>query len=283
MKKIIIMAASVLLSIAAWGQAQIDTKKVKIGDFNQKVTKVVLTGNPFHDGCLKSDVAAKWNASPFEFCTMEEYENLKSSDEYYFLLTTKGQFRKEAEPGLTFLTLVKGGKKAEDGIDEMLEVVSFPFSSADSPSGREYVFLQIILDIIQKYALDSMERDIDAYTGLPNYSMNISKSGDMTLVFSETDLASEVTPAIRNACFDEKVLVLPEEEADEYLSPEKENTLVSYVVAPTEAKPGSFCYKMLVDPQTNTLYYFRKHKVSKKFGPGFLAEDVKRISVPRRK
>ena len=283
MKKIIIMAASVLLSIAAWGQAQIDTKKVKIGDFNQKVTKVVLTGNPFHDGCLKSDVAAKWNASPFEFCTMEEYENLKSSDEYYFLLTTKGQFRKEAEPGLTFLTLVKGGKKAEDGIDEMLEIVSFPFSSADSPSGREYVFLQIILDIIQKYALDSMERDIDAYTGLPNYSMNISKSGDMTLVFSETDLASEVTPAIRNACFDEKVLVLPEEEADEYLSPEKENTLVSYVVAPTEAKPGSFCYKMLVDPQTNTLYYFRKHKVSKKFGPGFLAEDVKRISVPRRK
>ena len=283
MKKIIIMAASVLLSIAAWGQAQIDTKKVKIGDFNQKVTKVVLTGNPFHDGCLKSDVAAKWNASPFEFCTMEEYENLKSSDEYYFLLTTKGQFRKEAEPGLTFLTLVKGGKKAEDGIDEMLEVVSFPFSSADSPSGREYVFLQIILDIIQKYALDSMERDIDAYTGLPNYSMNISKSGDMTLVFSETDLASEVTPAIRNACFDEKVLVLPEEEADEYLSPEKENTLVSYVVAPTETKPGSFCYKMLVDPQTNTLYYFRKHKVSKKFGPGFLAEDVKRISVPRRK
>ena len=277
------MAASVLLSIAAWGQAQIDTKKVKIGDFNQKVTKVVLTGNPFHDGCLKSDVAAKWNASPFEFCTMEEYENLKSSDEYYFLLTTKGQFRKEAEPGLTFLTLVKGGKKAEDGIDEMLEVVSFPFSSADSPSGREYVFLQIILDIIQKYALDSMERDIDAYTGLPNYSMNISKSGDMTLVFSETDLASEVTPAIRNACFDEKVLVLPEEEADEYLSPEKENTLVSYVVAPTETKPGSFCYKMLVDPQTNTLYYFRKHKVSKKFGPGFLAEDVKRISVPRRK
>ena len=283
MKKIIIMAASVLLSIAAWGQAQIDTKKVKIGDFNQKVTKVVLTGNPFHDGCLKSDVAAKWNASPFEFCTMEEYENLKSSDEYYFLLTTKGQFRKEAEPGLTFLTLVKGGKKAEDGIDEMLEVVSFPFSSADSPSGREYVFLQIILDIIQKYALDSMERDIDAYTGLPNYSMNISKSGDMTLVFSETDLASEVTPAIRNACFDEKVLVLPEEEADEYLSPEKENTLVSYVVAPTETKPGSFCYKMLVDPQTNTLYSFRKHKVSKKFGPGFLAEDVKRISVPRRK
>ncbi len=283
MKKFVIAAAAVLLSVAAWGQAQIDTKKMKISDFTRKVTKVVLTGNPLHDGCLKSDVAAKWSASPFEFCSMQEYQTLKSSDEYYFLLTTKGQFRKEAEPGLTFLTLVKGGKNAADGIDQMLEIVSFPFASVESPSGREYVFLQSFLDIIQKYALDSMERDIDAYTGLPNYSMNISKSGDMTLVFSETDLASDVTPEVRNLCFDEKVLVLPEEEADEYLSPEKSNTLVSYVASPADANPGSYCYKMLVDPQTNTLYYFRKHKISKKFGAGFLAEDVKRIAAPRKK
>ena len=282
-KKIVMAAVVLLFPFMVWGQAQIDTKKVKISDFTQKVTKVVLTGYPLHDGCLKSDFAAKWSASPFEFCTREEYESLKSSDAYYFFLTTKGQFRKETEPGLTFLTLVKGGKKAEDGIDEMLEIVSFPFASAESPSGREYVFLQPILDIVQKYALDAMENDIDAYTGLPNYSMNIGKSGDMTLVFSEDDFASEVTPDVKNACFDENVLVLPEEEADEYVSPSKANTLVSYVVAPSEAKPGSFCYKMLIDPQTNTLYYFRKHKISKKFGAGFLAEDVKRIAVPRKK
>ena len=277
------MAASVLLSATAWGQAQINTKKVKIGDFDQKITKVVLTGNPFHDGCLKSDVAAKWKASPFEFCTMQEYEMLKSNDSYYFLLTTKGQFKKESEPGLTFLTLVKGGKNADEGIDQMLEIVSFPFASADSPSGREYVFLQAFLDIIQNYALDSMERDIDAYTGLPNYSMNISKSGEMTLVFSQTDLSGDVTQDVKNACFDENVLVLEEEEADEYLSPDRSNTLVSYVAVPAEAKPGSYCYKMLIEPQTNTLYYFRKHKISKKFGSGFLAEDIKRITVPRKK
>lgn len=283
MKKICMFAAALLLPLLAFSQAQIDTKKVKIGDFNQKITKVVLTGNPFHDGCLKSDVAAKWSASPFEFCTMDEYEALKSNDAYYFLLTTKGQFKKESEPGLTFLTLVKGGKKAAGGIDDMLEVVSFPFASADSPSGREYVFLQTFLDIIQTYALDSMERDIDAYTGLPNYSMNISKSGDMTIVFSDNDLSTDITPDMRNACFDEKVMVLPEEQADEYLSPDRSNTLVSYVAVPSEAKPGSYCYKMLIDPQTNTLYYFRKHKISKKFGPGFLAEDVKRIAAPRKK
>lgn len=283
MKKFMAFAAVWMLPLMVWGQAQIDTKKVKISDFTQKITKVVLTGNPFHDGCLRSDVEAKWHVSPFEFCTMEEYELLKSDDSYYFLLTVKGQFKKESEPGLMFLTLIKGGEKAAEGIDEMLEIVSFPLASAESPSGREYVFLQSFLDIIQNYALDSMERDVDGYLGLPNYSMNISKSGDMTIVFSEADLASDVTPAVKNQCFDEKVLVLEEEEADEYLSPEKSGVLVSYVAAPSDAKPGSFCYKMLVDPQTNTLYYFRKHKVSKKFGPGFLAEDIKRITVPRKK
>ena len=283
MKRIIVATAALLLSLMAWGQAQIDTKKVKISDFTQKITKVVLTGNMFYDGSLKSEIAAKWHVSPFEFCTMQEYEALKGDDNYYFLLTVQGQFRKESEPGLTFLSLVKGGKNASEGIDEMLEIVSFPLASAEDPTGREYVFLQAVLDIIQNYALDSMENDINAYTGLPNYTMNITKSGDMTIVFSEKDLSGEVTPQVRNQCFDEKVLVLEEEEADEYMSPEKSSTLVSYVVAPTSGKAGSYCYKMLIEPQTNTLYYFRKHKITKKAGPGFLAEDIRRIAVPRKK
>jgi hypothetical protein len=102
-------------------------------------------------------------------------------------------------------------------------------------------------------------------------------------VFSEGDLATDVTDEVKNLCFDEKVLVLEEEDADEYVSPDKANTLVSYTVYPSADSMGSFCYKMLIDPQTNTLYYFRKHKMSKKFGAGFLAEDVKRITAPRKK
>ena len=283
MKKFIVLAVAILLPLISFGQARIDTKKMKISDFTQKVTKVVLTGSPWHDGCLKKGVAAVWHVSPFEFCTLDEYEKLKSDDTYYFLLTTKGQFKKETEPGITFLTLVKGGQNATTGIDEMIEIVSFPFASVNDPSGREYVFLQPILEIMQNYALAAMEKDIDAYTGLPNYSMNISKSGHMTLVFAEGDLSNDVTDEVKSLCFDDKVLVLEEDDADKYVSPDKANTLVSYTVCPSADSMGSFCYKMLIDPQTNTLYYFRKHKMSKKFGAGFLAEDVKRITAPRKR
>lgn len=269
------------MPLLALAQAQIDTKRVKIGDFTQKVTKVVLTGNQFYDTCLESEIASKWHVSPYEFCSLAEFEKMKSDDSYYFLLTTKGQFKKEAEPGLTFLTLVKGGKNSEKGIDEMLEIVAFPYASAENPSGREISFLPAILDVIQNYALDSMEKDINAYTGLPNYTMNIAKSGNMRLVFADTDLSSEVTPDVKNQLFDEDVLVVEADDADEYLTKNNDNMLVSYVVAPTSAKAGSYCYKMLLEPRTNKLYYFRKHKISKKAGAGFLLEDVKRITAPR--
>ena len=269
------------MPLLALAQAQIDTKRVKIGDFTQKVTKVVLTGNQFYDTCLQSEISSKWHVSPYEFCSLAEFEKMKSDDNYYFLLTTKGQFKKEAEPGLTFLTLVKGGKNSEKGIDEMLEIVAFPYASAENPSGREIPFLPAILDVIQNYALDSMEKDINAYTGLPNYTMNITKSGNMRLVFADTDLSSEVTPDVKNQLFDENILVAEADDADEYLTKNNENLLISYVVAPTSAKVGSYCYKMLLDPRTNKLYYFRKHKISKKVGVGFLLEDVKRITAPR--
>lgn len=283
MKKYILLAVFVLLPFMASAQAQIDTKKVKISDFTQKITKVVLTGNQFQDASLKSEVTAKWTVSPFEFCTLNEFESLRGDDNYYFLLTTKGQFKKESEPGLMFLTLVKGGGNSADGIDGMLEIVALPYVSAENPSGREMVFLPAFLDIIQNYTLESMDKDVSAYMGLPNYSLNIAKSGGMTIVFSSGDLSSEITSEMRNAFSDMNVLLLPEEDADEYLSPSRTNTLVSYVAVPSNPKPGSYCYKMLIDPHTNTLYYFRRHKISKSVGPGFLAEDIKRIMAPRKK
>ena len=58
-RKVFVIIISVLLPVLAWGQAQINTKKVKIGDFTQKITKVVLSGNEFMDSALKDEVTAR--------------------------------------------------------------------------------------------------------------------------------------------------------------------------------------------------------------------------------
>lgn len=274
MKKILLFFAFAIMTASAFAQAQIDTKKVKISDFTQKVTKVVLTGSALYDGVLQDEVAARWRISPYEYCTLDEFNSLKGSDKYYFLITTKGQFKKEAEPSLQFLTLVKGGRNASKGIDEMLEIVSMPISSADDPSGRELVFLPVFLTIIQEYTLDSMDRDYSAYLGLSNYTSNISKASEKNIVFSENDIAPNVE---MGDCA--SFIVMDEDSADEMIMNNAQNTLVSYVVAPAEPVNGSFCYKMLIDAQTYELYYYRKHRISAKSGAGFLPYDIRSINA----
>ena len=60
------------------------------------------------------------------------------------------------------------------------------------------------------------------------------------------------------------------------------DTVASFTVVPADAQVGSFCYKMLIDCESHQLYYFRKHKITKKAGAGFLIEDIKRIASARK-
>ena len=279
MKKLIILITALIMPLMAGAQAQITTKKVKIEDFTQKVTKVVLNGNPFYDTSFKDEVAARWRISPYECCTLEEFEGLKGNDSYYFLILTQGQFRKETAPGLQFISLVKGGQGADKGIGDMLEVVSLPFASAEYPSGRELIFLPAFLDIIQSHTLEAMENDFNAYGGLSNTAQKLGKAGNMDIVISEDDLNSLVSKEMTDS---EGMTVTDEDDADSYMLDEVSGTLVSYVVAPSEPVKGSFCYKMLIDAQTHELYYYRKHKISPKAGVGFLPEDIERINKARK-
>lgn len=279
MKKLIILITALIMPLMAGAQAQITTKKVKIEDFTQKVTKVVLNGNPFYDTSFKDEVAARWRISPYEFCTLEEFEGLKGNDSYYFLILTQGQFRKETAPGLQFISLVKGGQGADKGIGDMLEVVSLPFASAEYPSGRELIFLPAFLDIIQNHTLEAMENDFNAYGGLSNTAQKLGKAGNMDIIISEDDLNSLVSKEMTDS---EGMTVTDEDDADSYMLDEVSGTLVSYVVAPSEPVKGSFCYKMLIDAQTHELYYYRKHKISPKAGVGFLPEDIERINKARK-
>ncbi len=283
MKKIILLISIVLLPFMLGAQAQINTKKVKIGDFTEKITKVVLEGEGFYDTVLRDEITARWRISPYEFCTMEEFEALMGDDRYYFLLTVSGQFKKESAPGLQFLTLIKGGEGAEKGIDGLLELVSLPFASVEYPSGRELIFLPALLDIIQNHTLSSIASDFSGYGGLGSKNIsNISKSKELNLVFSEDDISEGLTEADIEKYFDDKMVLIDEEGADQHMLDGSAETLVSFVVAPTEPHPGSFCYKMMIDAQTHKLYYFAKHRISEKLGPGFLKKDLIAVTALRK-
>ena len=267
------------MPLLASAQAQIDTKKMKIEDFTEKTTKVVLTGNLFFDQVFKDEIQNRWRISPFEFCSMAEFEKIKTDDSYYFLMMVKEQFRKESEPGLAVLSVMKGGEAASRGLNRMLDVVTVPLMSAENPSGREFVLLPALIDILQEHILLSMERDIAAYSGLSNYTMNLSRSEGMKIVFAEDDLSDAITEKVRKVYFRNGIEVMATDSADELMMSHTPETLVSFTVYPSDWKKGSYCYKMLIDAATHELYYYRRHKLSAKFGPGFLLEDINRIAT----
>ena len=268
----------------AAAQARITTKKFRLADFTDRVTKVVLSGNGIMDTALKQEVADRWTVSPFEFCTSEEFASLKKSDRYYFLLVTS---QETGTAALRSLTLVKGGatmsgdkKATAEGLEGMMEVVSLPIGP-DGAFGRELVFLPAMLDIVQDFTMRAMENEVSGYSGLSIYNANYRKDGRIKRIcLSLGDIAPQVG-AVQMGRLDEDILLVAEEEADDAFQKGTFNTLVSFVVAPENPVPGTYCYKMLIDAETHSLYYFKRHKITAKNGVGFLPSDLRTLSKGR--
>ncbi len=272
--------AGLLLTTDALGQAQITTRREKLKDFTSKTTKVVLTGDEFLDEAVKESVAATWTVSPYEFCSNEEFQNLKGNADFYFLMVVKGQFRRESEPGIDMLTLVKGGEGADKSINDMFEVVSFPLRSTEDPSGREFVLLPAFLKIIQEHTTSLTDTEMKAYSNIG--AKDSKKLRIKRIFFWAEDFAPQVDEQTKRSLDEDILIKEDEDEVDEIFSEGTFNTVVSYVVAPSEPVNGSICYKMLIGSDNHELYYFKKHKITAKSGKGFLSSDIKSIKLLRK-
>lgn len=272
--------AGLLLTIDVFGQAQITTRRERLKDFTSKTTKVVLTGDEFLDEALKESVSATWTVSPYEFCTNDEFQSLKSKSDFYFLLVVKGQFRREAEPGIDMLTLVKGGEGADKSINDMFEVVSFPLRPTEDPSGREFVLLPAFLKIIQDHSVSLTDTEMKAYSNIG--AKDSKKLRIKRIFFWSEDFAPQVDEQTKRSLDEDFLIKDDEDEVDEIFSEGTFNTVVSYVVAPSEPVNGSICYKMLIGSDNHELYYFKKHKITAKSGKGFLTSDIKAIKSFRK-
>ena len=272
--------AGLLLTTDALGQAQITTRREKLKDFTSKTTKVVLTGDEFLDEALKESVASTWTVSPYEFCTTAEFQGIKTNDNFYFLMVVKGQFRRESEPGIDMLTLVKGGEGADKSINDMFEVVSFPLRSTEDPSGREFVLLPAFLKIIQEHTTSLTDTEMKAYSNIG--AKDSKKLRIKRIFFWAEDFAPQVDEQTKRSLDEDILIKEDEDEVDEIFSEGTFNTVVSYVVAPSEPVNGSICYKMLIGSDNHELYYFKKHKITAKSGKGFLSSDIKSIKLLRK-
>ena len=277
MKRLISLAVVLCVSVSVFAQGRVTTRKHLFADFTDKITKVVMSGNEVLDGALRQEVVDLWTVSPFEFCPIAEYESLKKSDNYYFLLVTAGQAKGEEAPMVRFLTLEKGGADKGDNVALRTEVISLPLCPVEGGDGRELVFLPALVKGIQDFTLQAMESEKVAYTGMGWFNGNFDRKGGIKRIYmAREDISESVSEKDLARYLDEDILLCDEDEADKAYTDRTYNTLVSYTVS-----AGTWSYKMLFEAETDTLYYIHKHKVNVRNAPGFLTEDLKRLARKR--
>jgi hypothetical protein len=277
MKRLIAFTALLLVTASLFAQGKVTTRKHLFADFTDKITKVVMSGNDLLDGALRQEVVDLWTVSPFEFCSPAEYESLKKSDAWYFLLVTAGQAKGEEEPMVRFLTLEKGGAESGDNVALRTEVISLPLCPVEGGSGRELVFLPALVKGVQDFAVEAMNSEKTAYSGMNWFNGNFDRKGGIKRIYlAREDISESVSEKDRSKYLDEDMILCDEDEADKAYTDRTYNTLVSYTVS-----AGTWSYKMLVEAGTDTVYYIRRHRIGAKNAPGFLTEDLKRISRKR--
>lgn len=279
-KYLFILSFFILLTGTASGQGHIMTRKYRLSDFTDKITKVVLSGNEMSDGAFRQSVMDRWTLSPFEFCTAADFKKLMKSADYYFLVVSEGKDGEGDGAGIRFLSLYKGGA-AE--LNDLMLVISIPVGNTAGVTGRELVFMPAFVDIVQDYTREAMEKEVNGYTSLTRYNANYRKDGKIKRIcFAEGDIAPAVNEPFREKNMDADMMILPSDEADKNLLDGTFNTLVSYTVFPETPENGSVGYLMLIEADTHSLYYYRKQKVSRTETAGFLPSDIKTLGRGRK-
>ena len=170
MKRLTAIALLLIITLGAAAQDKIYTKKARMADLPTRTTKVVLSGDALLEQTLRDEVSSRWRINPFEFCTVTEYEKLKSDNSLYFLRLVR-------DGGLVFLSYEKGGKDSETNrLKIPFEVARVPVASDGESEGDEFLYFGAFVDILQKFAEDSMISDSIGYAGLKYYNRNRPKS-----------------------------------------------------------------------------------------------------------
>ncbi len=242
-KKFILAGMLMMLSLGgAFAQGKIYTRKAKLADFPTKTTKIIVGDNSLFEIALREDITARWRISPYEFSTPEEYERLKSDNNYYFLYLGE-------QDGLNYIIVEKGGKQDNNnGFNTPFEVVRMPFAASGNPSGNDSVYMGAFIDIIQNFVNEAMNSDKIAYDGLARLANEQLKGKDIYLS--------------------------PELSEQAYLE-SKNDSAVGLVIAPMIPDKNSHCYKMLIGTDSHELLYFKKVRFKKEEDRQFTKSEIK--------
>lgn len=267
-----------LTVLTAFAEGKFETKKYKISDFRHRTTYVVLPGNEMTDAMLRTELQMVWNLSPYEFCSIDEFNASKTNPENYFMVFVDSTFKNERhDDGVSALAVYKGSDQAKDGVDGLYLVASMPVCSAEDPDGREVIFMRNLIIILQDQISDMLQREFNV-SSRPVVDLNTSmKKWTKRCAIAMEDMASVPSSETVSKYSDINIDFVDHAAIDAYVQTGAD-MLVGYVVAPEHPNSGAMCYCMLMDASTGELMYIVKRPVSIRKPKGFIEADLAAFS-----
>lgn len=262
---VLFLALSFCLTCGA--QGKVYTIKARLADFYSRTTKVVLSDDQMLDMVLEDAVKTRWRVSPYEFCSEEDYDRLKTNSTFYFLRVVY----KDSEPGLVFLSLSKGGKTSRSAdFDSAFDIIIIPFDRSDLSSGKLATVLPIFVDVVQTYAEDARVMEGRSLVGLARYNKNLIRNSysEMLIADSDLDASASLSPGITRCTRQET----------ETAFVEGRKCLVGIVVCPQYPQSGAKSYQYAVSADTHELFFFRTRPFDSYESVGFTGKDLSIIS-----
>jgi hypothetical protein len=280
MRRIFLVLLLTAMTVSGYSQNPIKETREIFDNFGSKTTKVVVPSTSLADLMLRDAVERGWRISPFEFCTMEEYEKIRHNPDYFFLLRVEGKFRKELEPKIEYLTLIKGGPEVKRGLYSSKDMITLPLQRVDSDKTTHLHLLPVYIDVIQNHIYEVQSDLTLAFKGNTIYSDRVDELKDKELLFPMEYLNYSVSENRFLSQFLNNIKIVDESDVERAFEESRENTVVPLLITPGDESRGSYCYKILVGTDDHRLYFFRRHKISRWISSGFTREDIRKISTP---
>lgn len=280
MRHFIILAASLLVFTGSFSQNPIAQTRNTFNNYGKKTTKVVIPSTSLADLMLRDAVNRSWRISPFEFCDVAEYEKIKQDTNYFFLMRVDGMYKKDLEPKIEYLTLIKGGAEVKKGLYSSHNIINLPIQQSEDLDGGNLFLIPIYIDIIQDHIYRIQENVLLAFKGSLIYSDRVSRLKGKITLFSKDQLAYEISDSEFTSLFKGDVKLVSSSDIEEAVTNNRDKTAVAIVVTPRGGTTGSYCYKMIITTDSHELLFLRRQKISKRSPAGFSAEDIRKITAP---
>lgn len=280
MKRAIVLIVMLLMISGLHAQKFVREVRNTFSSFGAKTTKVVIPSTSLADLMLRDAVRSGWRISPFEFCTMEEYQKLKNDTSYFFLMRVDGRLRRELEPKIEYLTLIQGGPEVKRGLYSSHNIINLPLQEAGDNNGANLHLLPVYIDVIQNH-IYRVQKDVTiAFRGNAIFSDKIAEVTGKRLLFAMEFLNYSIPENEFKSLFMNKISLATADEVEDAIMDSSKETVVPVLIKPRGESNGSYCYKLIIGTDSHELLFFRRHRVSSRMPAGFTREDIRKISVP---